>query len=215
MTKLERLPAWSLSLGLHALLIFFGFSLFFQSRFKSRVVNFEVIVNPKLAPSSLNLQTVKPQVKPEVEPAQRQVFGASRKAITATEAAPDAATIKQGNTVAKAEDDLKLNANDADSLPIPTDDYLVSAMPTLLSEVRIPYPEEARRASVDGPVVMDLLIDQEGKVRQVTLVKGPGFGLNEAALNAILLFKFQPAKVEDRAVAVRIRYTYRFVLQSR
>ena len=117
--------------------------------------------------------------------------------------------------MAKEQDNLKLDPNDLDSLPIPADDFLVSSMPQLMSEIRIQYPDEAKKAGIEGPVVMDLLIDAQGSVRQVSLIKGPGFGLNEAALAAIKDFKFRPAKIKDQAVAVKIRYTYRFVLENR
>jgi protein TonB len=100
-------------------------------------------------------------------------------------------------------------------LPSPADEFLVTSMPVLVSEVRIPYPEEAKKAGIEGPVVMDLLIDEQGKVRQVSLIKGPGFGLNDAALAAIKSFLFRPARIKDQSVAVKIRYTYRFVLENR
>jgi len=139
----------------------------------------------------------------------------SRKAITATTDTGNLAEVKQGNTVAKAEDDLTLNKDDADSLPIPADDYMVSSMPRLKSEIRIPYPAQAKKEGVEGPVVMDLLIDNTGKVRKVDLIKGPGSGLNEAAVAAIQNFEFLPARIGEQSVAVKIRYTYRFVLESR
>lgn len=217
MTKtLEKYPAWSLSVGLHFLILTFVIFLQWRPAVQVRRINFEVIENPKLAPAALNINPPKPEekIKPKIQPEQRQVFGASRKSIAAA-AQADAVSIKQGNTIAKAADDLHLRDSDADSLPLPADDYLVSAMPVLTSEVRIPYPEEARRANIEGPVIMDLLIDNQGEVRQVTLVQGPGFGLNEAATQALRNFKFSPARIDQQAVAVRIRYTYRFVLENR
>jgi protein TonB len=117
--------------------------------------------------------------------------------------------------VAKEMDNLKLDANDADSIPIPTDDYLVTSMPVLTSEIRISYPPQAKQASIEGPVVMDLIIDDQGKVRQVSLVRGPGYGLDEAAIEAIQKFQFRPAQIADKSVAVKIRYTYRFILENR
>lgn len=180
-------------------------------------IQFEVYENPKVTPKTLNLEPPKPEkVKPPPPPPEtKQVFGVSRKALTTADTTGAAAEVKLGNTVAKEQDNLKLDPKDADSLPIPADDYLVSSMPQLLSEMRIPYPEEAKKAGIEGPVVMELLIDDQGSVRQVSLIKGPGFGLNEAALAAIKNFKFRPARIQDQAVAVKIKYTYRFVLENR
>ena len=140
----------------------------------------------------------------------RKVFGLSKQALRVE---GEAVSEKAGNTLAKEPDHIKLNDNDLD-LPIPTDEYLVDAMPILTSEVRVPYPKEAKEANIEGPVVMDILIDQTGKVRKVDVMSGPGHGLNEAASEAILKFQFTPAKVKTGAVAARIRYTYRFLLQK-
>lgn len=176
----------------------------------------EVIQYPQAAPAHLQLQPSKPQVaeKPP-EPVVKKVFGVSRKAMTTANPNVNTAEIKQGNTVAKENDNLKLEKEDPDSIPIPADDYLVTSQVALLKDVRIPYPSEAKKANVEGPVVMDLIIDAEGRVRSVTLIRGPGSGLNEAALEAAKSFEFRPAKVGDQTVAVKIRYTYRFVLENR
>ena len=37
---------------------------------------------------------------------------------------------------------------------------------------------------------MDILVDQKGVVRKVTLIKGLGFGLDEAAMSSIKKFFF-------------------------
>jgi protein TonB len=58
------------------------------------------------------------------------------------------------------------------------------------------------------------LIDAEGRVRDAKLVSGPGHGLNEAALEAIKSFRFRPAEVDGRPVAVRIPFTYNFLLKA-
>lgn len=206
------------SFGLHlsilalALIIQFLFSN--AETIVNKKVDFEVIQSPKLAPAQLTLQQPPQAAPPKPQaPPQEQVFGVSRKAITATDSSEGIA-VKAGNTVAKEQDDLKLKDDDQDSLPIPADEFLVSSMPVLLNSVKIPYPTEARKAQVEGPVIMDVLIDQEGKVRKVDLVSGPGFGLNEAAIEAMKTFQFRPAMVGDQKVAVKIRYTYRFKLES-
>jgi protein TonB len=186
-----------------------------EIRFK-RKVDFEVIQYPVQATATMQIKPPKEDVKPPPpKELPRAVFGVSRQAITADAGVKDAAEIKQGNTVAKAPDELTLDKDDADRLPIPADDFLISAMPRLKAEVRIPYPEQAKKAGIEGPVVMDLLIDTEGLVRKVDLIKGPGFGLNEAAVQAAERFQFVPGRVGEQAVAVKIRYTYRFVLENR
>jgi protein TonB len=160
------------------------------------------------ATPTVNLnEKVKPDYQ-EITP--RKVFGLNKNAIKGGEAA--SVEIKAGNTIAKDVDQDRLNPDDAEALPIPTEEYLISKMPRIKAEVRVPYPAEARQKNIEGAVVMDVLIDELGRVRKATLIEGPGFGLNEAALNAIYRFEFEPAYVDNKAVAVRIRYSYRFLL---
>ncbi len=202
---------------LHLVLVIGVGLIFFKPKSEKKIVRFEVYENVKVVPKTLNIEPPKAApVKPVPPPPDsKKVFGVSRKALTTSTADSSTAEVKSGNTVAKEMDNLKLDPNDADSLPIPADEFLVTSMPVLVSEVRIPYPEEAKKAGIEGPVVMDLLIDEQGKVRQVNLIKGPGFGLNYAALAAIKNFLFRPARIKDQSVAVKIRYTYRFVLENR
>jgi TonB family protein len=173
-------------------------------------VDISVIESPKQAPQALSLSKPEPPKKEEKKP--RAVFGVSRNAVTA----PDdrsAEDVKAGNTVAKAPDQEKLKPEDADSLPVPSEEYLVTQMPELAQEVRVPYPPEARQKGIEGAVVMDILIDASGKVREARLIQGPDESLNQAALTAVKGFVFKPARVQDKPVAVRIRYAYRFVLE--
>jgi protein TonB len=85
--------------------------------------------------------------------------------------------------------------------------------PKVTKEVKARYTDEARAKGLEGLVVCDLVIGENGRIRSVTLVQGLGSGLDEAALEALKAFEFSPAKIGDRAVAVKIRYKYRFQLQ--
>lgn len=210
--------AWFQSVSLHvgllaAALLIYGIQKLPQRQ--TQKINLDVIVAPKLESRALNIkEPVKKSDTPLPEP-KRAVFGVSRKAIVAEGAAADSApAIKLGNTVAKQEDKLVLSKDDVDQLPIPADEFMITSMPRIKSEYRIQYPPEAKKAGVEGPVVMELLIDSAGRVRKVDLISGPGFGLNEAAVMAVQKFEFIPGRIQNDAVAVRIRYTYRFVLEG-
>lgn len=101
-----------------------------------------------------------------------------------------------------------------ESLPTPTEEYMVTMMPRLLKEVRPIYPPKAKKKNIEGRVVLDILIDKKGKVRDAKVLEGPGAGLNRAALKAIKRFKFEPAKMKKKKVAVRVRYSINFVLEQ-
>ncbi len=196
-----------------ALVVWLGTSDRWQTFLQEEPVEIELLEKIAESPqATLNLdRPPAPKPKPKVEA--RKVFGASRKSLTSDDPAVGV-DVKAGNTVAKAPDQEKLRPEDADSLPIPAEEYLVSQMPVLIGDFRVPYPPAAKKAGITGAVILELLIDQSGAVRQVVLVDGPGFGLNEAALEAARKLRFKPARIEAQPVAVKIRYAYRFVLDG-
>jgi outer membrane biosynthesis protein TonB len=51
-----------------------------------------------------------------------------------------------------------------------------------------------------------------GKVREVSVIEGEDIFRN-GAINAMKKFLFKPAKVDGRAVAIRIRYSLKFLLE--
>jgi periplasmic protein TonB len=46
----------------------------------------------------------------------------------------------------------------------------------------------------------------------VKVLEGPGFGLNEAARDALRRFRFRPATQGGEPVATELKYTYTFQL---
>ncbi len=142
----------------------------------------------------------------------REVFGASRNSYTDESVGAEGVAAKKGNTLAKAADKTVLLDSDADALPTPTEEYLVSQMPTVLTEVRPAYPKEAREKELEGSVVMDILIDAQGKVRDISVVDGDPL-FRPGAVEALRKFLFRPAMVDGKSVAVRIRYSLKFQLE--
>jgi protein TonB len=203
----------AISAGLHLALASAFVLLLTLGHGGSEKIEIDVIAKPVEAPPQLNLnEQKKPEPAKPIEKA-RKVFGVTKKSLTSDEPGEGVA-LKAGNTLATAPDNLKLRYSDAASLPIPTDEYLVTKMPSVETDVRVPYPPEAKAKKIEGKVVLELLIDATGRVRDAKLISGLGYGLDEAALNAITQFKFHPAEVSGKAVAVRIPFTYHFLLKS-
>jgi TonB family protein len=216
-----HLTPWQLSFLLHFLV---AASLVMLTRLPSPAPEMiEIPITFKEPEAVQNLAEVKEE-KPKVvlksvnEPAptegpSRQVFGTSRNAHTDDSTRNrDGIDAKQGNTLAKEVDEQELTDQDVDALPVPTEEYLVSEMPSVLAEVRPQYPREAREQRLEGAIVLDILIDSQGQVREAKVVEGPAV-FRAGALAAIKQFKFRPARVEGNPVAVRIRYTLRFQLE--
>lgn len=98
------------------------------------------------------------------------------------------------------------------SAPKYTPIYQVDREPELASEVKIPYPDDARRAGVEGTVTLSITVDLEGRVVSARVLNGPGHGLNEAARGAILRFRFRPAIKGGEPVSTEMKYSYTFLL---
>lgn len=210
MTKLASFSPLQLSFITHISVVLVVVVLNINWAFLNRrqTIDLEVVV---AAPSNLVLQpkTTQPEETKPVEPppAPRQVFGVSRKAITTNQAGPNTAEIKQGNTVAKENDNLKLNADDADSLPIPADDYLVTEKPKLVYQEKIVPTQEAMAVNYGASAVFVILIDKEGRVREAQLQTKLDFGMDRVATDAVKKYLFKPAKIGDETVAIKVRIT--------
>lgn len=178
-------------------------------RIPVQIIETESTIAVKEPPKAVRLSDSRPAPKPVNAPV--PVFGLSNRTLQDT-SGTSTVEIKAGNTIAKEFDNLK--AENDDALPIPTDEFLVTQMPRIKKEIRAQYPEAARNARIEGPIVLDLLISADGLVVDVKVISGLGYGLDEAAINALKLFEFEPARVQDQKVAVKIRYTYRFELRS-
>lgn len=85
-------------------------------------------------------------------------------------------------------------------------------MPRVIGEVRIDYPREARRNEIEGVVRLKVTIDWSGKVVAAKVISGLGYGLDEAALEAVKRFRWKPATKNGEAVSTEITYAYRFLL---
>jgi protein TonB len=75
------------------------------------------------------------------------------------------------------------------------------------------YPEPAIRAQVEGSVVLDIGIDEAGRVIDLQVTRGLPFGLSEAAAEAVRQWRYRPARGPDGPIpsrkTVRILFTLR------
>jgi hypothetical protein len=63
--------------------------------------------------------------------------------------------------------------------------------------------------------VLDLIVDEHGRARDIAVVDGLPHGLTEAAIAALAACRFSPGERDGQPVAVRIRgFKIRFVLQD-
>ncbi|MFQ5708361.1 MAG: energy transducer TonB [bacterium] len=76
------------------------------------------------------------------------------------------------------------------------------------------YPEIARKVGIEGRVIVHVLVDATGKVKDTKILKGLGHsGCDEAAVKAIKSVKWKPARQRDKAVAVWVSIPVIFKLK--
>ncbi|NWJ40314.1 MAG: energy transducer TonB [Geothrix sp.] len=82
----------------------------------------------------------------------------------------------------------------------------------VLRQVDPIYPDFARHARIQGPVVLMMTVDEQGRPIQVQVLEGhPVF--HEAAKQAARQWRFEPARMNGQPVSAAFRLTLKFSLR--
>lgn len=81
-------------------------------------------------------------------------------------------------------------------------------------DVRPAFPKEAQAVDLDGIVIVELFLDENGAVTDARLSR-PIPMLDTAALEAVKQWRFQPTIIDGRAVPTRLTVTVNFTLQKK
>jgi TonB family protein len=76
------------------------------------------------------------------------------------------------------------------------------SQPSVICKVDPEYSEEARKAKHSGTVQLELVIDVDGRAKNIKVVKGVGLGLDEKAIEAVRRWRFIPGEKTGQAVPV-------------
>ncbi len=115
------------------------------------------------------------------------------------------------------ETEVVFEARDDTPPPPPEDDevfefFAVSEKPVLIKKAVPRYPDLARKAQIEGKVVVTVTIDKKGNVESAKIFKSVPM-LDEAAQAAALQCKFKPAKQRDKFVKVKMNIPFDFHLR--
>ena len=69
---------------------------------------------------------------------------------------------------------------------------------------RVTYPPLARDAGIEGQVIVQFVVDEQGSVQDAVVLRSPDDMLSEAALRAIREARFEPGR--QGGVAVKVRF---------
>ncbi len=82
--------------------------------------------------------------------------------------------------------------------------------PQIIYQPDAEFSEEARKAKFQGEVVVHLIVDATGRPTQVRVLRPVGMGLDEKAREAVLQYKFKPARKGGQPVPVELNVAVNF-----
>lgn len=83
----------------------------------------------------------------------------------------------------------------------------------VIAAVTAVYPEHARETGLEVDVVLDIIVDDSGRVAHARTVQSGDREVDDAALAAIRQYRFSPAQRRGRPVRVRMTWTVQFRLR--
>jgi protein TonB len=104
----------------------------------------------------------------------------------------------------------------AKNISAPAPPSTVEAKPNYLRNPPPLYPEAARRKHQDGLVILAVTVTPEGQASRVSIKKSSGFPiLDNAAVQAVQNWEFQPARLGPLALESQIEIPVHFELTGR
>jgi TonB family protein len=79
---------------------------------------------------------------------------------------------------------------------------------------KIGYPYKAKEEEIEGTVTAEVFIDRDGEVLDVQILKGIGYGCDEAVKSALLYHRFKPGLIKGQKVKVEMELSFDFKLHQ-
>jgi TonB family protein len=117
-------------------------------------------------------------------------------------------------------EDLKaMFARTQNTLPDPEVFTVVETMPQMIGGQAsfynaLRYPEMARRAGIEGRVIVQYVVDEDGTVLNPRIIRGIGGGTDEAVIEALQQIRFTPGLQRGRPVKVQMTQPVVFRLSN-
>jgi len=152
-----------------------------------------------------------PEPTPSAGTSTTPVFGVTMESTSQAGSGPAMPVGNSARAPARRDDAAAASRPAALAPPVPA--YEVTTMPLPQGRCAGRYTDEAKAAAIEGTVVLDLVVGENGRVREVTVVSGLEYGLTAAAITAVKECRFSPGEKDGTPVPVRVRgFKIRFVL---
>ncbi len=99
--------------------------------------------------------------------------------------------------------------------PVPGNVFSVGSgvsKPVKIFHPKPPYTEEARQARIQGTIVLQLVVLEDGSVTGVKVLRGLPRGLEQSAIDTVRTWRFEPGTKEGKPVPVQIFLNVNFSL---
>ena len=89
--------------------------------------------------------------------------------------------------------------------------------PRVIHKIEPEYTEEARKANLEGTVVLTTIISVDGIPQGIKVVRELGGGLDERAVDCLRQWRFRPAMIHDEPVSqqITVEMTFRILRNSK
>ncbi len=84
----------------------------------------------------------------------------------------------------------------------------------IIKKVAPAYPEEAKKQNIQGKVVLDVTVDEQGKVNAIKTIKTANPSLAETATKAIKQWEYAPLLLDGKPKAFIVTVTINFALDK-
>ncbi|MFQ3223919.1 MAG: protein TonB [Lentimonas sp.] len=81
----------------------------------------------------------------------------------------------------------------------------VDSAPTPRTKIEFSYPASAKRKGIKGVVKIEYIVNEKGRVENISIVESPSRILSDATSAVISRVRFEPASKDGRPVKVRMR----------
>jgi TonB family protein len=123
---------------------------------------------------------------------------------------PPVVPVAKNETPAPAKELKKEAIIEQPSLPQATQTLSETSPAKAVKKAEPVYPSFARNAGISGLVVVEVAIDEKGKVTKAEAVSGP-MQLRQAAIDAAKRWEYQPATADGKPLPSTTRITFNFM----
>jgi TonB family protein len=89
---------------------------------------------------------------------------------------------------------------------------VIERRPRPIEQVEPVYPLEAKAAGVTGMVIVEAMVNEKGSVDYADIIRDPGHGLGQAAVDAVKQWRFEPGVIDGKPAPMKFNITINFKL---